>query len=122
MQYFLGTDIVEIGRIKEAVDRWGERFLNRVYTERELKLFRNSTEDLAVRFAGKEAVFKTLNPQHWFIPWRCVEIDSERSGKPFVNVYGVAKDRAAELGIEAYEISLSHSRENAIAVVIGYSR
>ena len=122
MQYFLGTDIIEIARIQETIDRWGPRFLNRVYTERELKLFRDSTEDLAVRFAGKEAVFKTLNPQHWFIPWKCVEIDSERSGKPFVNVYGIAKTRAAELGIDTYEISMSHSRDNAIAVAIGYKR
>lgn len=117
MQY-IGVDIVEIERIQEAIETWGERFLRRVYTDTELKLYKK-TEALAVRFAGKEAVMKTLGTGMRGVGWRDIEILHEPSGKPLVNLYHRAKEKASELGLTGMAISLSHSREYAIAFVVG---
>jgi holo-[acyl-carrier protein] synthase len=115
----IGIDIIEIGRIGEAISRWQERFLRRIYTDSELALCRDRVESLAVRFAGKEAAVKALSAPN--ISWRDLEILSEMDGKPVVHLHGPAQERARELGLVGLEISLSHSREYAIAMVIGVS-
>ena len=117
MQY-IGVDIIEIERIQEAVEMWGERFLRRVYTDAEIKLYKKA-DALAVRFAGKEAVMKALGTGMRGIGWRDIEILHEPSGKPLVNLYHRAKQKASELGLEGMAISLSHSREYAVAFVVG---
>ena len=119
MTHHIGTDIIEIARIKEAVARWGERFLNRVYTGQELELYRQDVPTLAAYFAGKEAVIKALSPKNKRIGWREIEILRQRGGKPYVNLYGEAQNQAERLGLDSLDISLSHSREYAIAAVIG---
>jgi holo-[acyl-carrier protein] synthase len=116
---YLGIDIIEISRIHTAISRWGERFLQRVYTGPELESYRNSPESLAVRFAGKEAAMKALGSGAGSISWRDIEILSGPSGKPVIKLYGQALEKATALGLAGFEISLSHSRENAIALVIG---
>ena len=116
---YIGTDIIEIARIEEAIARWGERFLHRVYTEAELKLFYQEPSSLAARFAGKEAVMKLLGTGKKGVGWREIEILSEPSGKPSVHLYGKAQAQAKGLGTDKLAISLSHSREYAIAFVTG---
>ena len=116
--HFIGIDIIEIARIKSAIDCWGERFLNRIYTEPELRLCRKKPSRLAGRFAGKEAVMKALGTGTKGISWREIEILAEPSGKPLVQLYGKAQKRADSLGLDELAISLSHSKEYAVAFVV----
>lgn len=115
----VGVDIVEIERIGDAIARWGERFLRRVYTEAELDICRDRVPALAVRFAAKEAVMKALGTGTNGVAWRDVEVLSNSDGKPLVRLYGGARSKAGELGLVDIDISLSHSREYAVASVVG---
>jgi holo-[acyl-carrier protein] synthase len=115
----IGVDIIEKDRVRTAVTRWGDRFLKRVYTGPELALYAVKLESLAVRFAGKEAAYKALGGPGQGSSWQDVEILPDSQGKPVVNLYGLARERAKALGLAGLEISLSHSREYAIALVIG---
>ena len=117
--YHLGVDIVEIERIQRSVTRYGERFLSRVYTDAELELCRNHVPELAVRFAGKEAVMKALGTGRRGVSWREIEILRNKRNAPLVYLHGRARTRAQKLGITDVAISLSHSRDYAIASVIG---
>jgi len=117
-----GIDIIEIARIQRAMNRWGKRFLQRVYTEPELRLCREKPSCLAVRFAGKEAVMKTLGTGVRGVGWREIEILAKPSGQPTVHLHGKAQNRAQRLGLDKLAISLSHSREYAVAMVIGEGR
>jgi len=121
MSHYIGVDIIEIGRVKEAVNRWGERFLRRVYTEAELAAYRHKPSSLAARFAGKEAVMKLLGTGRIGVNWREVETLSHPGGRPRVNLYGRAQSKAGELGIKEIAVSLSHSKEYAIACVSAFS-
>ena len=116
----VGVDIVEIARIKRAVDRWGNGFLERVYTGPELKLYGGRPSSLAARFSGKEAVIKALNSRS--IALRDIEILSDREGKPSVKLHGRAQSRANKLGLAHLAISLSHCREYAVACAVGETR
>ncbi len=118
----LGVDIVEISRIKKAIARWGDGFLHRIYTEPELKLYYKKPSSLAARFAGKEAVIKALGAQAKGISWKEIEILSDSSGKPLVHLYGKAQNQANGLGLHNLAISLSHSKEYAIACAIGEAK
>tara|TARA_B100001971_G_C18047558_1_gene461018 strand:+ start:76 stop:435 length:360 start_codon:yes stop_codon:yes gene_type:complete len=117
---FIGIDIIEIARVKRAITRRGENFLKRVYTESELKLYRRKPASLAARFAGKEAVIKALQTKGDSL--REIEILTELGGRPQVKLHGKAKKQADELGLAHLAISLSHSREYAIAFAIGKAR
>ena len=121
MAHYTGIDIIEIARIKKAVTRWGESFLRRVYTDSELKLYREKPASLAARFACKEAVMKLLGTGRRGIHWREIETLSHPSGKPLLNLYGNAQSKASELEIKEIAVSLSHSKEYAIASVSGIS-
>ncbi|MBL7165430.1 MAG: holo-ACP synthase [Dehalococcoidales bacterium] len=121
MQY-IGVDIIEIARVHEAVERWGDRFLRRVYTESELKRYAKSPSSLAVRFAGKEAVVKALGTSEGGIGWKDIEILAESGDRPVVNLYRRAREQANELGLKEMAISLSHSRDYAIAFVVAEKR
>ena len=116
--HHIGIDIIEIARIQKAIDRWGERFFRRVYTEPELRLSHKKPSSLAVRFAGKEAVMKALGTGTKGISWREIEILAEPSGKPLVHLHGKAQNQAAGLALDNMAISLSHSREYAVAFVV----
>ena len=111
-------DIIEITRIEKAINRWGKRFLHRIYTRPELKLCREKPQALAVRFAGKEAAMKALGTGIRGISWQEIEIMAEPSGQPLVHLYGKAQDKADSLGLGPLAISLSDSKEYAIAVVV----
>ena len=113
--HHIGIDIIEIARIERAIARWGESFLQRVFTESELRLYQRKPSSLAARFAGKEAVIKALGVTKG-INWKEIEILSNAGGKPSVCLYGKAQNQAEDLGLGSLAISLSHSREYAIAL------
>jgi holo-[acyl-carrier protein] synthase len=117
--YRVGVDIIEIDRVREVIDRWGARFLHRIYTEAEIDLCRGRVPELAVRFAGKEAVMKALGTGRRGVSWRDVEILANRRRAPLVILQGRARRRARKLGIKELAISLSHSRDHAVASVVG---
>lgn len=115
----MGLDMVEIARIEGAIARWGMRFLHRVYTEAEIRYCRNRVPELAVRFAAKEAAMKALGTGIRGVGWREIEILTNQEGSPSVHLYGRARSRSEELGLSDLAVSLSHSREYAIASVVG---
>jgi holo-[acyl-carrier protein] synthase len=119
VQAQIGIDIIEIERIKEAVSRYGEHFLKRIYTSRELDLCHGNLDSLAARFAGKESTMKALEGGMEAFSWHEIEILSETNGAPIVALYGRALKKAQALGLSGLKISLSHSRDNAISIVIG---
>jgi len=119
---YIGTDIIEIARIEKAINRWGEGFLHRVYTDSELRICHQKPSSLAARFAGKEAVIKALGAPKKGISLREIEILSEPSGQPLVRLHGKAQNQANSLGLNNLAISLSHSREYAIAMVVGETK
>lgn len=116
---YIGVDIIEIPRIARAVERWGERFLQRIYTPQEVAYARGQAPQLAARFAAKEAVMKALGTGIRGVSWKEIEVVRERGQAPTVRLSGRAMQRAQRLGISRFTLSLSHSRELAIAVVIG---
>jgi len=115
----VGVDIIEIARIEEAIARWGERFLRRVYTETEIYLYHDRVAALAARFAAKEATMKALGTGIEEVMWREVETIHDSRGQPVVCLHGRSQSRAEEIGLKSLAISLSHSREYAIALVVG---
>jgi holo-[acyl-carrier protein] synthase len=119
--YRIGTDIIEIHRIEKAIERHGESFLHRVYTNREVNSYRKSIPSLAARFAAKEAVMKALGQGFLTTGWRDIEVLSEPGGQPTIRLYGRAEHRANQLGLKNLAISLSHCREYALAVVLASS-
>ncbi len=113
-----GVDIIEIQRIQTALDSFGERFLKRVFTDLELLECRNRADALAVRFAAKEAASKALGTGIGPIGWRDIETLHKWSGEPYLVLHGAAEEIAKRIGLSEWAVSLSHSRENAIAVVV----
>ena len=115
----VGVDIIEIARIERTLADFGERFLRRVYTEQERKQYGSRPAELAARFAAKEATSKALGTGIRGIRWREMEVLSNRRGKPVLVLHGSAADRAAALGLVAFDVSLTHSRTDAMAFVVG---
>ena len=114
----VGVDIVEIARIGAAVERWGERFLERIYTPAEIAYCRGRVSELAARFAAKEAVSKALGTGIFGLSWTEIEVEADSRGKPLVKLHGRAADRAEFLGLRDFALSLSHSNDNAVAFVV----
>jgi holo-[acyl-carrier protein] synthase len=117
----VGIDIIEIERIAHTLARFGERFLRRVYTEAEIAYCRGKPARLAARFAAKEAVAKALGVGifwHEGVYWRDVEVIRDRRGKPGIRLYHSALERARQEGLTHWALSLSHSREYAVAMVV----
>jgi holo-[acyl-carrier protein] synthase len=117
----IGVDIIEIERIEQATISWRDSFLKRIYTEAELESSHNKPSSLAVRFAAKEAVMKALGTGMRGIGWKDIEVLSNSDGAPFVRLYGGACDKAKEIGVSQFSISLSHSKQYAVAMVVGYA-
>jgi holo-[acyl-carrier protein] synthase len=114
----VGVDIVEVPRIAHAVERWGERFLQHVYSANEVAFCQGRVPELAARFAGKEAISKALGTGIAGICWCEMEIMPDPLGKPLVQLYGLAAERARFLGLTQFAISLSHTLEYAVAFVV----
>ena len=116
-----GVDTIEIERVREAIDKHGDRFLQRVYTEAELASCGGRIESLAARFAAKEAVAKALGTGIWRqgVNWTDIEIRRHReSGAPLLTLHNAAAAQAEELGLIEWSLSLSHDRSSAIAFVV----
>lgn len=118
----IGTDIIECPRIAKMIEKHGELFLSRVYTEREIRYCqakKHATERFAGRWAAKEAILKAIGTG-WSrgICWTDLEVRNIASGAPQVLVRGGAKDVAVERGIGEILISISHCRTYAIAYAI----
>ena len=120
MKISCGTDIIEIERIKDSIEETNNKFLNRVYTEKEIKYCENKKtqryQHYAARFAAKEAVFKAISiklEDKYSICWKDIEIMNDSQGRPSVTLQG-----NIQKNIEQIDISLSHCKEYAIANVV----
>jgi len=118
----LGTDIVECLRIAQMIERHGELFLRRVYTDREIEYCsarRAATQHYSGRWAAKEALLKALGTG-WSqgIRWRDLEIRNDRKGKPLVIVTGVAGELCEQRGIGEMVVSISHCHSHATAFAL----
>jgi len=125
---YTGIDLIEIERIARAIERWGDRFLDRVFTPAELAIYRARPASLAARWAAKEAVAKLLGvglrglggagrPAD-ALAWTEIEVLSDSQGRPALALYGRAAARARALGLGPIALSLSHTREHAIASAV----
>jgi holo-[acyl-carrier protein] synthase len=117
-----GTDIVECLRIAQMIERHGELFLTRVYTEHEIAYCtarKAATQHYAGRWAAKEAVLKALGTG-WRrgISWRDIEIQNDRNGTPAVILSGGARDVMEQAGIRRLHVTISHCRCHAVAYVV----
>lgn len=123
MIYGVGIDMVEVERIKNAMQKRGQRFTQRIFTEKEVlyceKREKSKYQHYAARFAAKEAVFKALGTG-WRqgVSWSEIEVENLPSGKPRINVFGRTKEIAESLGGKTFHISITHCKEYAISEVI----
>lgn len=116
----LGIDLVETDRVGRSADRFGDRFLRRIYHPRELEQTRGDrVQYLASRFAVKEALFKALGTG-WSrgVRWVDVEVRNLESGQPVLYLHGEAAKRAAEIGADRFHVSITHTAGHAAAVVV----
>lgn len=118
----VGIDIIEVDRVRKVYEHHGERFLKRVFTEREILQCRRRGiihyARLAGRFAAKEAISKALGTGLHGVAWREMEVVQLRSGRPTVSLYGRAKQRAEQLGISAFDVSIADLAHISIAIAI----
>lgn len=117
-----GVDIAEVPRVAAAIERFGDRFLRRIFTENEIRYCEskaNRVERYAARFAAKEAALKAIGTG-WKrgVTWRDVEVTREPGGRPTMTFHGKAAEFAGKLGMKRAHVSLSHTAEHAIAQVI----
>jgi holo-[acyl-carrier protein] synthase len=118
----VGIDIIEIERVAKVLEKHGQRFLNRVYTPRERERYGARVQELAARFAAKEATMKALGTGIRGVRWRDIEVLPNRRGKPILILHETAKRRADLLGLTHFSVSLTHSRGDAMAIVIATKR
>lgn len=119
MKVNCGTDIIEINRIKDSIENIGERFLERVYTKREIEYCESKKnqkyQHYAARFAAKEAAFKAISDElndKYSVCWKDFEIVNDKAGKPILNIIGVDLKN-----IVSVDLSISHCKEYAVANV-----
>ena len=110
--------MIEIARVREVAARYPARFLERIYTPREQAYCRGRAPQLASRFAAKEAVMKALGTGGRGVGWTEVEVRRERGRAPEILLHGRAKARAERMGIIRFAVSLTHSRDYAVASVV----
>ena len=113
-----GVDIIEIKRIAAVLERYGDRFLRRIYTVGELEYCRGRPSKLASRFAAKEATMKALGTGVRGVGWKDIEVVRAPSGAPSIQLHGRAQARAERLGVVEISISMSDSQDNAVAFVV----
>lgn len=114
----VGVDIIEVDRVRKVYAHHGERFLQRVFTEMEVRQCRGKVTRLAGRFAAKEAISKALGTGLHGVAWREMEVVQLRSGRPTVRLYGNAKKRAELLGLTAFDVSIADLQAFSIAIAV----
>ena len=117
-QLTTGVDIIEISRIGRVLEQYGQRFLRRIFTPGEIEYCRERPPNLAARFAAKEATMKALGTGVRGVGWKDIEVIRASSGAPSIVLHGRAEARAQRLGVQEIALSLSHSREYAVAFVV----
>ena len=116
----IGIDILEVDRIEKIINKKGESFLNRIFTDTEInycKSKKRSFESFAVRFSAKEAFIKAIESDQ-NIAYKDIEVKNKKNKKPFIKLYGKAKEVAKEKNINEILISLSHERHYVVANII----
>ncbi len=118
----IGIDLEEVARIAESIAKFGDRFLNRIFTEAEISFCSgkaNSNERFAARFAAKEAAFKALQAS-WEagLSWQDFELIAQPGGAPHMRLQGVAARLASERGMRSLHVSFSHTKTHVTAVVV----
>jgi holo-[acyl-carrier protein] synthase len=125
----VGVDLVDVGEVADAVERFGDRYVTRIYTEHEIACCRRpggggepvrsyAMESLAARFAAKEAVLKVLRPVDRQPAWRSIELHRMSGGWCEIRLSGSAAALAAEEGLDGFAVSLTHESGLAAAVVV----
>ena len=118
----LGTDLIETRRVQQSIDRFGDRFLERIFSPWEIAYCqrkKNAAESFAARFAAKEAGAKALGTGiSRGVTWKDFEVKRETSGRPSLHLSGRAAELAAAMGVKRIQLSLTHSRDLAMAVVV----
>ena len=119
MKIYCGTDIIEIERIRESIENMGNSFINRIYTENEIKYCeargKQKYQHYAARFAAKEAAFKAVSGQiddKYNVCWKDFEVTNDEQGRPSIKLVGID-----EKSIENIDISISHCKKYAVANV-----
>jgi holo-[acyl-carrier protein] synthase len=122
LKLLLGIDLAEVDRVAEVLARWGDRFVDRVFRPGELSARRRHprarAEHVAGRFAAKEAAMKALGIGWRGLAFRDIEVRRDARGKPLLVLHGKALVRARDLGVASMEVSISHAKEIAVAVVV----
>ena len=119
---YTGIDLIEIPRIAGVLERYPKRFLEKIFTPGEQRYSRGRPHQLASRFAAKEAVMKLLGTGVRGMPWKSIEVTRKRGGPPEIVLHGPALERADLMGITRIALSLSHSREMAVASAVAEAR
>lgn len=124
MKITTGVDIIEVERVKEAIESLGNNFLNRIYTENEIIYCNKSSnvkyQHFAARFAAKEAVFKALSTEITSrddLLWKQIEVINDESGRPMINIERLQEEEKLK-GLISIDVSISHIKEYAIASVV----
>jgi len=121
MSLLLGLDLTEVRRVSEVLERWGERFLMRVFSPGELNRARRHprafAEHVAGRFAAKEAAMKALGTGWRGVAFREISVRRDPRGKPRLELSGRALERAERLRVRSMEVSITHTADVAAAVV-----
>jgi holo-[acyl-carrier-protein] synthase len=120
MIYGVGIDIVKIERMKGVVEKWGQRFLNKVFTKEEISYCYDKKDpylSLAARFAAKEALVKAIGSADP-VSLTDIEVVNIATGKPFIKINGKLKDFFKEKSIKRAHLSLSHEHEYGVACVV----
>lgn len=122
MKLFTGIDIIEVARVKNNIEDFGDKFLNKIYTKEEIEYCEsksiNKYQSYAGRFAAKEAVFKAISPlldNKYHINWKDIEIVNDKNGRPLVNLYNNEIFNLQNIKID---ISISHIKDTAVANVV----
>jgi holo-[acyl-carrier protein] synthase len=113
-----GIDLIDIARVETLIERYGPRFLTRVFTPGELSDCQESAASLAARFAAKEAVSKALGTGIGPVSWHEIEILRGSERAPVLHLHGAAAHLAASLGLSEWSVSLSHTQTQAVAVAV----
>jgi holo-[acyl-carrier protein] synthase len=117
----VGVDMIEVERIGSSLEKYGQRFLDRIFTEREQRYCDGRAESLAARFAAKEAVGKAMGTGIGDIRWLDIEIVNEENGQPLLVLHGAARTMAHTMGLELWSLSLSHTKTHAVGMVVAAS-
>ncbi len=118
MKLTSGVDLIDIERIREAIERHGERFVARIFTEAEQRDCGGRVSSMAARFAAKEAVSKALGCGIGDVSWLDIELRSDANKAPYLVLHGEGDRLAKQLGLSNWSVSLSHTESQAIAFVV----